>query len=840
MEQLWEKKWKSFKKTEVKPKKVFRKKKTVQYKEGEENILRPLSEELINELTEDELDKVSHIVKNVNVDNLSFDNIFQGKKRIVLPFSPGPTEELEALEKFLSENEYSIDWQNGLSSKEIETRQGKQVRKSKIGKLLSKFISFKEKFNKTIDDAYQIEKNVGAIQRKKQQELIVDPKFIETQPDKSTWGLSTSAMDKAEELLKDDPEIKKLEAEGLRLLNQKDEIEKRMRGDFPKPSLNAQRAKNLLKFWNEKSDFYRKNPQTIQGEDGIYSLVVTRAPIDVLRMSDFEKITSCHSPPNRGRPNGGGFYKCAVAEANGHGPIVYVVKNSDIPEDFDWQQPEVFSDEHRDIEGPTPISRVRIRKYTGGGKELAIPEKSTYGKRFPTLVSSVTDFLRKAQPEIMENKPESVREFTRHGGSKADSTDGTLFNNFFGSSHFSGNAYAEYEEEEREEYEEEEEDLEAAWQDQCEGIDNQYNEFDYAHAHYEVEDDGEDINVVFSGGISFEFDENISDAADTIGWREESKISSEIESKISVSHGEITVEVNRNNIRIIRIQIDADRSDVGPDPDGYEEFLRYNVNELDNNYDEILEKLEEILLNNDILIGTHFHQTKKKIKEEDFNFEHFVADIDSDGDISIESYDEDHIEINVTPLVSLIAGSGDKLSLGSDTSKEHEAEILKKWARIIRSDEYREQFWEKVVGIINSLAKQLEFPSLANEEEPEFGLPLDDFNLEPAPGGNSVSRAGYSHPWVGKTYFGMTITSGDDTEEIIATLKILKYIDENYDKIEDIAQSVFDDILKSVIQKHKTSQTSELSELLKTENLVEQIIKDIKPKKRIILKIGNK
>jgi len=834
MEQLWEKKWNSFKKTGPKTREVVHRRKTVQYKENEENILRPIDEDLINELTQDELSKVSHIVKNVNVDNLSFDNIFQGKKRVVLPFSPGPTEELEALEKFLSKNGYSIDWQNGLISKEIETRQGKQVRKSKIGKLLSKFISFREKLDKATDEAHKYETKINEMHRVKQQELRDDPKFIETQKDIPTsWEKRSHIIDKAEELLKDDPEIKRLEAEGLKILNQKDEIEKRMRGDFPEPSLNAQRAKNLLKFWNEKSDFYRKNPQAIQGEDGIYSLVVTRAPIDVLRMSDFEDITSCHSPPNRGSPNGGGYYKCAVAEANGHGPIAYVVKNSDIPEDFDWQQPEVFSDEHRDIEGPTPISRVRIRKYTGGGKELAIPENALYGKRFPTLVSSVTDFLRKAQPEIMENKPERVREFTRHGGSYPDSTDGTLFNNFFDSSHFSGDAYVE---EDEEEAEADEEDREAAWQDQCEGIDNQYNEFDHAHAHYEVEGDGEDTYVIFYGGISFEFDENISDAADTIGWREESKISSEIESEMSVSHGEITVEINRNNIRI---QIDADTSDVGNHPDGYEEFLRYNVNELDNNYDEIREKLEEILLDNDILIGTHFHQTKKKIKEEDFNFEHFVADIDSDGDISIESYDEDHIEINVTPLVSLIAGSGDKLGLDPNT-KEDEAEILRKWTEIIRSDKYRVWFWEKVVGIINSLAKQLEFPSLANgeEDEPELGLPLDSFDLEASSAG--VSREGYDHPWVGKVKFGMTITSGDDTEEILTTLKILKYIDNNYNKIEDIAQSVFSEVLESAMQKHKASQNSDLSEIFQTENLVEQILKDIKPKKRIILKIGNK
>ena len=42
-------------------------------------------------------------------------------------------------------------------------------------------------------------------------------------------------------------------------------------------------------------------------------------------MSDFDQISSCHSPPSRPSPSGNSYYKCAVAEAAGHGAVAYVV-----------------------------------------------------------------------------------------------------------------------------------------------------------------------------------------------------------------------------------------------------------------------------------------------------------------------------------------------------------------------------------------------------------------------------------------------------------------------------------------------------------------------------------
>ena len=46
-------------------------------------------------------------------------------------------------------------------------------------------------------------------------------------------------------------------------------------------------------------------------------------------MSDFDTITSCHSPPSRASDYQS-YYKCAVAEAQGHGAVADGVQTEDL------------------------------------------------------------------------------------------------------------------------------------------------------------------------------------------------------------------------------------------------------------------------------------------------------------------------------------------------------------------------------------------------------------------------------------------------------------------------------------------------------------------------------
>jgi hypothetical protein len=89
-------------------------------------------------------------------------------------------------------------------------------------------------------------------------------------------------------------------------------------------------------WWSKKQTYYTKdlNYKSIQRglrrDDFVEAsatsemhVILSRHPIDVLRMSDISNIHSCHS-------EGSDYFKCAVAEAKGHGPIAYMVTGEEL------------------------------------------------------------------------------------------------------------------------------------------------------------------------------------------------------------------------------------------------------------------------------------------------------------------------------------------------------------------------------------------------------------------------------------------------------------------------------------------------------------------------------
>jgi hypothetical protein len=142
------------------------------------------------------------------------------------------------------------------------------------------------------------------------------------------------------------------------------------------------------------------------GSTESYSIVVTRSPIDVARMSDFSNITSCHSQK-------GSYFICALEEAKRGGAVAYVVKNEDVKkleEEGRLQDSEIFFDEEHlkeisknqrsndpnapmsfdddeeeqtqtSIDKIVPVSRIRIRRVIDLEKQMEymVPEESEYG-----------------------------------------------------------------------------------------------------------------------------------------------------------------------------------------------------------------------------------------------------------------------------------------------------------------------------------------------------------------------------------------------------------------------------------------------------------------------------
>lgn len=107
-----------------------------------------------------------------------------------------------------------------------------------------------------------------------------------------------------------------------------------------------------------------------------YVIVYSRAPIDVLRMGDFDwGYYSCHAPD-------GSYFYCALADAMLNAGISYLIKKEDYDKlisENKFQDPEIFEDEDRGIGGIQPLARMRIRLVLDmKGNQLAVPTLKIY------------------------------------------------------------------------------------------------------------------------------------------------------------------------------------------------------------------------------------------------------------------------------------------------------------------------------------------------------------------------------------------------------------------------------------------------------------------------------
>jgi len=93
-------------------------------------------------------------------------------------------------------------------------------------------------------------------------------------------------------------------------------------------------AAGAAEWWTKNQTHYTKDQNHKKIQTGLSDegqthhredmhVILSRHPIDVLRMSDISNIHSCHS-------EGSDYFKCAVAEAKGHGPIAYAVTEAEL------------------------------------------------------------------------------------------------------------------------------------------------------------------------------------------------------------------------------------------------------------------------------------------------------------------------------------------------------------------------------------------------------------------------------------------------------------------------------------------------------------------------------
>lgn len=174
--------------------------------------------------------------------------------------------------------------------------------------------------------------------------------------------------------------------------------------------------------------WYEKNKPKLNREDnkiGV-SIIISRHPIDIVRMSDHKEIDSCHSP-------GRSHFQCAIQEARTGGAVAFVVKNQDLMKIKNLQAKDIFKDRDRNIDGIEPLERLRLRRFDKGDLSLLIPEKKTYGISHVGLQSAVDNWARQIQSDkINFNNPPDFKEFVLRGGSYQDTrTTSDLWNKFF-------------------------------------------------------------------------------------------------------------------------------------------------------------------------------------------------------------------------------------------------------------------------------------------------------------------------------------------------------------------------------------------------------------------------
>jgi hypothetical protein len=380
-------------------------------------------DKLLRELDEIELEALDSILDDIKGEDIAFNGLFNGEMRKVINFpTMDNSTDLGRFGEFFKKQDFDVDWEKGLLSavREVNTPNTEDLVNQlmggpavppktkkiqmKVGKFFAKVADLSSKRDNLYQKVYDHLDKMNYIGANGKIDV----------PWKVSGKMVKAALDEKEQ-------------------EDYNRINKQIGLYIPNPGVAGTAGEALTnlvtkmaKYWQTNAGYIKKEINNIDNDK--YSIIITRHPIDVLRMSDFEKITSCHSPPSR---SGGTneYYKCAVAEAMGHGALAYVVETEDLLHETNTsniesaeqeiQDGEIFYDDERphSTSGVSlePISRTRLRqmryydtdtpKRWDDGTELAVPEERIYGVGIPGIADKVRDWARENQKEALKNMP---------------------------------------------------------------------------------------------------------------------------------------------------------------------------------------------------------------------------------------------------------------------------------------------------------------------------------------------------------------------------------------------------------------------------------------------------
>jgi hypothetical protein len=438
--------------------------------------------------------------------------------------------------------------------------------------------------------------------------------------------------------------------------------------------VNIGRAINTLEIAEEKKkqflNFLARYKEAL-AEETEFSVVISRSPLDVLRMGEIGNTGHCHQQGNM-------YFKCAVQEAKTGGGIAFIVKTEDIKNlsDEELQYDEIFTDSNRDIDGISAIARLRIRKYniykdgTEDFKdlesELAIPEIRTYGNTKPNFYDTVLNFLKGKQPEM--NNPNAIlqkyknRDIGKAGGSYSDTKDYELFNRAFGGNDFplsSNLSSINFYDETDPEYDDVE-NLADIMDEELQAIDDRFN-LEYSNHGFEVHDDNDGAYYNAWASIRFgrfEFSDIVDDDITfnpldlmmfnpdgAYAWQKSTpyafmgKVSKALIAKKFIIDLKkfLPSGIDIDDVRDIEIdtqgfiRFDLNTDDLGNDTSDYRDILD-KLETMDNNYEEIFRAINKALAINGYLTGVDVDRYTTIEKPEDFDdtLENFTYDPDDD------------------------------------------------------------------------------------------------------------------------------------------------------------------------------------------------------------------
>jgi hypothetical protein len=380
--------------------------------------------------------------------------------------------------------------------------------------------------------------------------------------------------------------------------------------------------------WSKWIHWWEKNKVDLnRPQQGGVSMVISRSPIDIVRMSDHSEWKSCHSVD-------GGYFRCAVQEAKTGGAIAYIVRNADLNHVPNLQAKDIFADKDRRIRGIEPLERIRLRKFGKGSHSLLVPELRTYGTKHVGFLDALTDWARNAQGIDPENPPD-FDQYDIHGGSYQDNPAGSLWANLTGDDEYHG--ISKYSVDQEEDPKDEEDPLQAELE-QAEAMLANHN-FD----HYHVSLNAEEV-MSYSASVSFEFyrDDFIRPLGDA-GVRQVKRAFSERNSPGSITYahydnGHLNFDFEPN-----------DRQDL----QNFENFLS-EVENADKEYDEDHDEIREILIRLGYFVDWRTELSKLKFKNLIFEWwdggYEVPKGIQPDGSPTVNGDDRDETNFASKPL----------------------------------------------------------------------------------------------------------------------------------------------------------------------------------------------